>query len=286
VVLAVVLTRTAWVCDDAYITFRTVANLLHGDGARWNVAERVQAYTHPLWMLMLAALELVTREPYFTSIAASLTLSLAAASLVAYRIAHTGWQGCLAVLTLVSAKSFVDFSTSGLENPLSHLLIAAYIVALMRPAPRAAAWGPLALASLALVNRQDFIWLLGPSVLAYLAANKPARSVRSLAIGLAPLAAWEAFSIVYYGFPVPNTAFAKLRTGVPESELLAQGLRYFQESLMHDPVTLTVIALSIGLAVFGPGTTPGVAPRRRPRARWPQACVSIWDTSSGLAAIS
>ena len=129
VVLAVVLTRTAWVCDDAYITFRTVANLLHGDGARWNVAERVQAYTHPLWMLMLAALELVTREPYFTSIAASLTLSLAAASLVAYRIAHTGWQGCLAVLTLVSAKSFVDFSTSGLENPLSHLLIAAYIVA-------------------------------------------------------------------------------------------------------------------------------------------------------------
>jgi arabinofuranosyltransferase len=45
---AVVLCRTAWVGDDAYITFRTVDNLVHGYGARWNVDERVQAYTHPL----------------------------------------------------------------------------------------------------------------------------------------------------------------------------------------------------------------------------------------------
>ena len=33
----------AWVCDDAYITFRTIDNFLHGHGLRWNVAERVQS---------------------------------------------------------------------------------------------------------------------------------------------------------------------------------------------------------------------------------------------------
>jgi len=66
-----VIIRTAWVCDDAYITQRTVWNLIHGFGARWNVAERVQTYTHPLWMILLTAVELLTRESYFTTIVVS-----------------------------------------------------------------------------------------------------------------------------------------------------------------------------------------------------------------------
>ena len=32
----VVLLRTAWLCDDAYITFRTVDNFINGFGLRWN----------------------------------------------------------------------------------------------------------------------------------------------------------------------------------------------------------------------------------------------------------
>ena len=50
--VAVVLIRTAWICDDAYITFRTIDNFLHGFGLRWNVAERVQSFTHPLWLIV------------------------------------------------------------------------------------------------------------------------------------------------------------------------------------------------------------------------------------------
>jgi len=65
---AFVLIRTAWLSDDAYITLRTVSNLLQGYGPVWNVAERVQAYTHPLWMLSLAAAIGITGEFYYTSI--------------------------------------------------------------------------------------------------------------------------------------------------------------------------------------------------------------------------
>jgi arabinofuranosyltransferase len=50
---AAVVLRTAWVSDDAFITFRTVDNALNGAGLRWNPAERVQTYTHPLWMLLV-----------------------------------------------------------------------------------------------------------------------------------------------------------------------------------------------------------------------------------------
>ncbi len=63
------LIRTAWVCDDAYITFRTVDNFVHGYGLRWNVDERVQGFTHPLWMLVVSLAYVVTREAYFTAIA-------------------------------------------------------------------------------------------------------------------------------------------------------------------------------------------------------------------------
>ena len=46
---AVVLVRTAWVSDDAYITFRTVDNFLAGYGLRWNVGERVQTLGSRAW---------------------------------------------------------------------------------------------------------------------------------------------------------------------------------------------------------------------------------------------
>ena len=50
-----VVLRNAWIGDDAYITFRTVENFLSGYGLTYNIAERVQAYTHPLWMFLLSS---------------------------------------------------------------------------------------------------------------------------------------------------------------------------------------------------------------------------------------
>jgi len=253
-IVAIVLVRTAWVCDDAYITFRTVDNLIHGYGARWNVAERVQSYTHPLWMLLLAAVELLTREPYFTAIVLSLVLSLVSVTLVTFRLARTAWQAALAVLILVSAKSFVDFSSSGLENALSHALIAWYLVSLVTPRAADKHWQPIAIASLIVVNRQDLALLVGPSVVAYLVAHRSERIWRTISLGFAPVVAWEVFSLVYYGFLIPNTALAKMHTGIPESALLAQGLRYLQESLLHDPLTLTVIVASVIVGFLGSTT--------------------------------
>ena len=41
----------AWISDDAYITFRTVHNLVAGYGPVYNITDRVQTFTNPLWML-------------------------------------------------------------------------------------------------------------------------------------------------------------------------------------------------------------------------------------------
>ncbi len=43
----------AYLCDDAVIIYRTIDNLIHGFGLRWNVVERVQVFTSPLHTLYL-----------------------------------------------------------------------------------------------------------------------------------------------------------------------------------------------------------------------------------------
>ena len=250
-----VLFRTAWISDDAYITFRTVQNFLHGYGPRWNVAERVQAYTHPLWMLVLSAAGLLSREPYFTALAVSLGASLAAVGLAMFGLARTTWQAVTFLAIVASSRAFVDFSTSGLENPLSHLLIVLLLIAVSRPSTRRV-WWPLTVGSLALINRQDLAWLIGPCLAWHLWRQREARRWRALAIGIAPLALWEMASVAYYGFAVPNTAFAKLGTGIPEADLLRQGLWYLQESWTQDRLTLGAIGVSIAAGVLRRQTWP------------------------------
>ncbi|MEK6222134.1 MAG: hypothetical protein N2D54_07785 [Chloroflexota bacterium] len=48
-VFGVVLIRTAWMNDDAVITLRSISNFDAGYGPVYNLGERVQTFTHPLW---------------------------------------------------------------------------------------------------------------------------------------------------------------------------------------------------------------------------------------------
>src|SRR5262245_10428589 len=53
--------RNAWVSDDAIITFRVVENFLAGYGLGYNPYIRVQAFTHPLWMLLISLVYWIER---------------------------------------------------------------------------------------------------------------------------------------------------------------------------------------------------------------------------------
>ena len=55
--------RGAWVCDDIFITFRYVDQLLAGRGVVFNPGERVEGYTHFLWLIVLAALRRFGLDP-------------------------------------------------------------------------------------------------------------------------------------------------------------------------------------------------------------------------------
>jgi arabinofuranosyltransferase len=259
VAVLALISSAAWLCDDAFITLRVVDNLWHGYGLRWNVLERVQVFTHPLWMLATAIAVGLTREVYWTVIGLSLATTLATLLAVTFRLAATPAHAGLALALFASAKGFVEFSTSGLENPLSHLVVAGLAAAAAAPAPSPGRLS--ALAALAALCRLDLLALAGPI---WLAASWPAlrdapdrrhrvRIAAASALGWLPLAAWLGFAWIYYGSPIPNTALAKLPANVPRADLVGQGLAFLRDAWLSDPVTLLTIAAAGGHALAGRG---------------------------------
>jgi len=250
-VFVVLVVRTAWMSDDAFITLRTIQNLLNGDGLRWNLAERVQTYTHPLWLFLLAAGHAVAGEGYYTAIILSINLATAAVLVLVFGIARTPQQAFVAVAILAASKAFTDYSTSGLENPLSHFLPAVFFLIYFRATASMGRIFMLAfLAALAMLNRLDLALIVAPPLIAAIWAHRSPRAVVVAMAGLFLVAVWEIFSFTYYGFPFPNTYYAKLHTGIPLTELAGQGLYYFADSIVTDPVTLPAIGAALLSLLF------------------------------------
>jgi arabinofuranosyltransferase len=248
-VLLTLVVRNAWVTEDAYITLRTIDNLWHGHGLRWNVDERVQAYTHPLWMMLMSVPYALGANAYVSALLVSLMVTLAALLALLYT-ARTSGHAIAALVLVMLSRSFIDYSTSGLENPLSHLLVAAlvwlYVVREAGPLPVALC------AALMVINRADTMLIALPplahTVLRALATLGFKKTLEQLALGFSPALAWHTFSLFYYGFFVPNTAFAKLNTGLPSDELTAQGLTYLVNAFAWDPALLAILLVGLGVS--------------------------------------
>jgi len=258
---AALVIRNAWLSDDAYITFRTVDNFVSGYGLTWNVAERVQTYTHPLWMFLVSAVYFFTREIFFTSQILSMALSLVASGLVAFRASRSVWLACAGLAVLTLSKASIDYATSGLENPLAHLLLVVFLLIYFdaefsspfhpphrvgqRGGEQSLFWLAL-LAALGMVNRADMLLFYAPVILYVLFKMRSVKAVGVVALGFLPFVLWELFSLFYYGFPFPNTAYAKLTSAlISRQDLIAAGLKYLHNSLRADTVTLFITGLGM-----------------------------------------
>ena len=239
-------TRFGWLSDDAFISFRVTDNLLSGDGLVSNGGERVQAFTNPLWTLLMAVPYGLTGDIFASAIVLSL-LCCAGTAAVIWRFHQGGWRTAWTLLLLATSFSFVTFSTSGLENSLAHLLLAGlFFVSTRRPTHTLGLW---LLGALTILNRLDHALLVLPTLA--LSLSRDWRSQwRWCLLGLTPLFAWLLFAIVYYGFPYPNTAYAKLNVAISRIELTAQGLAYLIDSLLTDVLVLVTIGLSLLAAVW------------------------------------
>ena len=122
-----IILKNAWVCDDSYITFRVIDNFVNGYGLRWNIDERVQAFSNPLWLLIVTPFYFFTHEFYLTSIIISILFSVTAVVIMSVKLrVNPSWL-IAGISILICSNSFVDYSTSGLENALSYLLMIVFL---------------------------------------------------------------------------------------------------------------------------------------------------------------
>ncbi len=243
--------RTAAVTEDAFITFRVIENALNGHGLVWNVGERVQPYTHPLWALMLLIFTAVSGDIFQTSLVLSLLLTLGCVVPIV-RHSQGSWTALWAVLALLFSEAFVEYSGAALENALAHALIAGLVVAwrLYPPELERRAWIAALCGGMLVITRHDFAVLIAPAMLVLFARSQGRARWAVLAAGALPLVLWSVFSLVYYGSLWPNSAYAKLNNGMSIAESFAASEAYFRDVITFDAVTALVIVVATLLTVW------------------------------------
>ena len=74
-----------WACEDAYITFRYIDNLVHGFGLVYNVGEHVEGFTHPAWLFLVSIPSFIGVSIRASALWLSLLCTLIGLWIVAFR---------------------------------------------------------------------------------------------------------------------------------------------------------------------------------------------------------
>jgi hypothetical protein len=249
-------TTLAWVCDDAFISFRYADNLVSGHGLVYNAGERVEGYTNLLWTLMLAATMALGFTPEVSSKAlgiaayAALAASLTLASWRRHRARDLPFVPLAAALVLVS-YDFHEWATGGLETMLFTWLATASVwLARGGPATRGTALAAGIGFALLVLTRPDGLLFaaMGGAAFALPRDATPAAGRKALlATSMLPTAVALALlvpaKLVYYGELLP-TAFHSKSVVQP---WIDQGLRYLGLYLLKNWfLPLAVLAAAIG----------------------------------------
>ena len=253
-IVTMAIIRMAWIGDDALITLRTILNMTHGWGPGFNPDESVAAYTHPLWFLLWALSGSMLPSWIGANFLISVVSASAAVALIAWS-ARTIPVIIISGIALLASSAFIDYATSGLENPLSYLLIGLVILQyralqIQMNAPRAALLGVTVAA--VLLTRLDLAVILAPALI-FLLWNWRGRVAAIGGFGagfLLPMMAWQLWFSTTYAALLPNTFAAKTNAEIPRLDLITQGFRYLGISFSYDIGSLLVLIATMVVVVI------------------------------------
>ena len=223
----------AFVCDDAYTTFRYARNLARGYGIRYNVGEDPsEGYSNFLWLLLSAGCEAVGLAPSLVNLA-SAACGLVLLGLVVRvgraRFGLSPFAVFAAAAALAVFPPFDVWATSGLET--MSFALAVFVAFERIVLAREVAWlaGGLAMVAVALTRTEGIFWdavLLGLGAIVRNRQRDPqafallARAAFVLAVPFLVYTAWRSW---WFGSLVSNTALVKAHLGVGSA---ARGLKY------------------------------------------------------------
>ena len=248
-----------WIIDDAGISYAYARNAAAGHGLVSQPGRPpVEGFSNFLWVVLLMPfVGLGTFDPIWTPKLLGALLVLGAFALVQRTLRRaTGSDalGLLVTLLVAACPPVVIWTTSGLENALTLLLVAAlYTTAVERSGRWQLRCG--ALAGLLAMTRPDGLLYAGLGVLlalAGLARREPVRAVvreigaHALGLGLV-FVPFLIFRLRVFGLPFPHTYYAKRMHGSLEESLAA---------MARDPAAVEAKLAEVCRGAFGP---PGPA---------------------------
>lgn len=277
-----VFVKNCWITEDAYILFRCIEQLFAGHGPIWNPHERVQVFTSPLWLGILSITRFFSKDLYLNTIFISFVLWIL--TLFNFKkLLSNSLSFLVTVLFCVSSTALYDFTSSGLENVLGYFLVSTFLIlyfdvnlhnngtntkkipphdcqakhkhqklkTILSNSKQNQIIALMVISGMTVCTRLDYATLFFLPTIYIAAKNVKTFSIKQWVVIFAlsglPFLGWTLFSILYYGFPFPNTAYAKLDTGIDHSLILQQGIKYFFESFRNDSITLLPIAAVISL---------------------------------------
>lgn len=259
----ITLLKGAWLSDDYFITLRQVEQLFAGNGIRFNLYERAFLSTSVAYFFILVPLRLVASDPFIIHAIFALACNAVLLWLLWKLARGNAWVWLLGAGLLFASKAHFDYSWFGQENPLGHALAAALALVWLRMYPELKAGVPpaashwrcfVALIAIAPLYRHDFVLVAWPLAAWALWDHRRrlgwAGAARAVGWMLAPLSAWTLFSLVYFGFPLPASAYNKLPDSYGLAHRLLSAWDYYRFSLHKDSVMLAVL-LGSQLLWFG-----------------------------------
>jgi len=251
-----VITLLAWQSDDSYHAYAMAKNLVDGNGFVYNIGERASASSCPLFTLVIAFGYLFIRHMFLVSILICVFFSAAAYSITINNFCKDKKQVILTFIVLLCSSSFMSYTTSGLENSMLYFLAALFMKYYFRTEKyNSKQMLYLALLiSLIAMTRMDAVLMFVPMILyVYLAKRDNVSFAKAVGLGitgLLPFILWELFSLFYFGFLVPNTAFVKLGTNIPKRDYIVRGLQYVLNTIICDPAVLFIPFAAVVILLF------------------------------------
>ncbi len=264
--------------DDADIFLAYARHLLAGDGLVFSAGgERVEGFSSPLWLALCTALLALTPTPELALRALSVALACAALTAatafacfdLAPETQRRNWAGTalrgglVAAWSLASPAYSVWTGVSLMDTALHSAAVCLGTVAVARAArraceglaaPRGAPRAVCAAVALLLLTRSEGIavglaWGAALGAAVGLRRRSAAAGLRAAAPVLATwalvLGALVAARLAYFGYPLPNTYYAKLSPELGYN--LGQGAFY----LLQFGVAYPLAALAAGCAAAG-----------------------------------
>ena len=221
--------------DDVGISYRYAAHLADGRGLTWNPdGPRVEGYSNFLWVVTLAGGKWLGFEIEITSKVLGVIVALASLWLL-YRLCQALWYPkawwWLPVAIVAVTPEWAAWSVSGLEIASFAFFLLLMVTSLQVTQPWRVWVLSLSVAGLSLSRPEGFALASIALLIAVWPLRNKADLIRAMHRYGAPAivllissGGLALFRLLYYGYPLPNTVYAKVSTSLGSANQVLQWL--------------------------------------------------------------